>query len=134
MTEATAPNASLDELRAEVGASFGPQLNRMAPDIGKLAIGFAYDQVWSREGLSKRERSIATIAALVAVNCASELKLHALRGLSNGLTKEEIGEIITQLTPYLGIPITVTAAAAVGDVAPRARLGDAMSDNTAGPA
>jgi alkylhydroperoxidase/carboxymuconolactone decarboxylase family protein YurZ len=53
--------------------------------------------------------------------------MHALRGLSNGLTKDEIGEIILQLTPYIGIPLVVSAAQAVGEVVPRAREGDVMS-------
>jgi alkylhydroperoxidase/carboxymuconolactone decarboxylase family protein YurZ len=45
-----------------------------------------------------------------------------LRGLTNGLTKEEVGEIILQLTPYVGFPLTVSAAAAVGDVVERADI------------
>ena len=120
MTEPSTKSASIEELRAEVLAPISPKLASVAPSIGELATSFAYGQVWSREGLSKRDRSIATIAALVALNCPSELKLHALRGLANGLTKEEIGEIITQLTPYVGFPLCVTAAAALGEVIPRA--------------
>ena len=124
MGEPTAATASIDELRAEVLAPISPKLASVAPDIGKLAMSFAYEQVWSRPGLSMRERSIAVIAALAVVNCPSELKLHALRGLANGLTKAEIGEIITQLTPYIGFPLSVTAAAAIGEVVPRADVGD----------
>lgn len=126
MAEPSTKTASIDELRAEVLAPISPLLASIAPSIGELATSFAYGQVWSREGLSKRDRSIATIAALVVLNCPSELKLHALRGLSNGLTKEEIGEIITQLTPYVGFPLSVSAAAAVGEVVPRANVGDVM--------
>jgi 4-carboxymuconolactone decarboxylase len=124
MTESSTRSASIEELRAEVLAPISPKLASVAPSIGDLATSFAYGQVWSREGLSKRDRSIATIAALAAVNCPSELKLHALRGLANGLTKEEVGEIITHLTPYLGFPLCVTAAAALGEVIPRAKAGD----------
>lgn len=124
MAEPSTKRASVDELRAEVLAPISPNLAAIAPDIGQLATSFAYGQVWSREGLSLRERSIAVIAALAVVNCPSELKLHALRGLANGLTKAEIGEIITQLTPYIGFPLSVTAAAAIGEVVPRADVGD----------
>lgn len=124
MRESSKSSASIEELRAEVLAPISPKLASVAPSIGDLATSFAYGQVWSREGLSKRDRSIATIAALVVINCPSELKLHALRGLANGLTKEEIGEIITQLTPYVGFPLSVTAAAAIGEVMPRARVDD----------
>ena len=115
---------TIEELRAEVLAPISPKLASVAPSIGELATSFAYGQVWSREGLSKRDRSIATIAALVVLNCPSELKLHALRGLANGLTKEEVGEIVTQLTPYVGFPLSVTAAAAIGEVFPRVCEGD----------
>jgi 4-carboxymuconolactone decarboxylase len=124
MKEASTETASIDALRAEVLAPISPKLAAIAPDIGTLAMNFAYGQVWSREGLTLRERSIAVIAALAVVNCPSELKLHALRGLANGLTKAEIGEIITQLTPYIGFPLSVTAAAAIGEVVPRADVGD----------
>lgn len=122
MAESSTMGASIDALRAEVLAPISPKLASVAPALGQLAMDFAYGQVWSREGLSKRDRSIATIAALVAVNCPSELKLHALRGLTNGLTKEEIGEIVTQLAPYVGFPLCVTAAAAIGEVVPRAHV------------
>lgn len=122
MVESTPMGSSIDALRAEVLAPISPKLASVAPQLGKLAMDFAYGQVWSREGLSKRDKSIATIAALVVVNCSSELKLHALRGLANGLTKEEIGEIVTQLAPYVGFPLCVTAAAAIGEVLPRAEV------------
>lgn len=124
MVEPSSKTVSVDDLRAEVLAPISPNLAAVAPDIGQLAMSFAYGQVWSREGLSLRERSIAVIAALAVVNCPSELKLHALRGLANGLTKAEIGEIITQLTPYIGFPLSVTAASAIGEVLPRADVGD----------
>jgi 4-carboxymuconolactone decarboxylase len=71
-----------------------------------------------------RDRSIATIAGLVAINCHDELKLHALRGLGNGVSKQEISEIIIQLTPYVGFPLGVSAAAAVADFVDRANLSD----------
>jgi 4-carboxymuconolactone decarboxylase len=57
------------------------------------------------------------------------LKLHVLRGLSNGLTKKEIGEIIIQLAPYAGFPLVVSAAASVGDLVERADLGAASSES-----
>lgn len=120
MTQSTEASASIDELRAEVLAPISPKLARVAPNLGELAMDFAYRQIWSRPGLSKRDRSIATIAALAAINCPEELKLHALRGLANGLSKAEIGEIITHLAPYIGFPLSVSAAAAIGEVLPRA--------------
>ncbi len=122
MSESPETATSIDALRSEVLAPISPKLQSLVPDLGGLATSFAYGDVWSRGGLSSRDRSIATIAALVALNCPDELKLHVLRGLANGLSKEEIGEIIIQLTPYLGFPLTVSAAAAVGDVVERADI------------
>ncbi len=124
MSDHAAETASIDALRAEVLAPITPQLSRLVPSIGELATSFAYGQVWSRTELTARDRSIATIAALVAINCHDELKLHVLRGLANGLSKQEIGEIIIQLTPYVGFPLTVSAAAAVADFVERADLSD----------
>jgi 4-carboxymuconolactone decarboxylase len=65
---------------------------------------------------------------LVALNCPDELKLHVLRGLANGITKEEIGEILIQLVPYVGFPLAVSAGAAVGDFVERAEVDEASSD------
>ncbi len=127
MSENANGAASIEALRAEILAPIAPGLARLVPDIGALAMDFAYGRVWSRPGLSPRDRSIATIGALVALNCPDELKLHVLRGLANGLTKEEIGEIIIQLAPYLGFPLTVSAAHNVADVVERADLGGAAS-------
>jgi 4-carboxymuconolactone decarboxylase len=122
MSESPEKTTSIDDLRSEILAPISPKLQSLVPDLGGLATSFAYGEVWSRGGLSKRDRSIATIGALIALNCPDELKLHVLRGLENGLSKEEVGEIIIQLAPYLGFPLTVSAAAAVGDVVERADI------------
>ncbi|MFF7594541.1 MULTISPECIES: carboxymuconolactone decarboxylase family protein [Streptomyces] len=78
--------------------------------------GFAYGEVWPRPGLSPRDRSIATIAALVTLSCTEELRLHKLRGLANGLTKAELGEILPQLAPYVGFPLVVSTATKIADL------------------
>ena len=132
MSEPATPTTSIDTLRAEVLAPITPKLATLTPAIGELATSFAYGQVWSRTELCPRDRSIATIAALVAINCHDELKLHVLRGLTNGLTKQEVGEIILQLTPYVGFPLTVSAAAAVGDVVERADISKPTSGAASG--
>lgn len=110
---------SVAALRAEVAATFIPALDRVAPDVRRLAASFAYGSIWSRPELSARDRSIATVAALAAINCADEMKLHVLRGVDNGLSTEEIGEIFTQLIPYIGFPLAVSAAAGVADLIDR---------------
>ena len=93
--------------------------------VSGLAASFAYGEVWPRPGLSACDRSIATIGALVALHCAEELRLHVLRGFANGITKDELAEIFTQLIPYVGFPLVVSAAASVADLVDRADLDDA---------
>lgn len=119
-TQAPAGAMSLSELRAEELAALGPQVSAVAPSLPGLAASFAYGEIWSRPGLSQRDRSIATIAALIAAQGREELRLHVLRGLGNGLTKEELGEIFVQLVPYVGFPRVVSAAAQVADLFQRA--------------
>ncbi len=63
--------------------------------------------VWSRPGLNQRDRSLATIAALTALNMPHELKLHIERGLENGLSRVEISELIMHMAIYAGFPRAV---------------------------
>ena len=65
---------------------------------------------WERPGLSKRDRSLITVAALVALYRPDQLKGHTARALANGVTKEEIGELITHLAFYAGWPSAMSAA------------------------
>jgi 4-carboxymuconolactone decarboxylase len=121
--ESSVPRTSVADLRAEILAALSPKVAAVAPDVGKLAASFAYGEVWARPGLSPRDRSIATIAALVTLSCTEELRLHTLRGLANGLTEAELGEILTQLAPYVGFPLVVSAAAKIADLIERADTG-----------
>ena len=65
--------------------------------------------VWSREGLSPRDRSLITIGALTAQHCPKELKLHIPRGRRNGLSREEVCEVIMHMAIYGGFPPAVEA-------------------------
>ncbi len=67
-------------------------------------------------GLSKRDRSLITCAALVAMNRTEQLKGHLERALNNGVTKDEIGELITHLAFYGGWPVAMSGALVAGDV------------------
>ena len=69
-----------------------------------------YADVWERPGLSKRDRSLITVAALTAMYRGDQLKGHIERALANGVTKEEIGEVITHMAFYAGWPTAMTAA------------------------
>ncbi|WES64398.1 carboxymuconolactone decarboxylase family protein [Microbacter sp. GSS18] len=92
-----------------------------APGLAHYTDKVLFDEVWERPGLSKRDRSLITIAALTAMGNADQLGFHIPFGIANGLTQEEVVEAITQLTFYtgwpkgfsaMGVAKTVAAAAA----------------------
>ena len=68
-----------------------------------------FADVWERPGLSKRDRSLITVAALVALYRTNELPFHLKRAVENGVTKDELLELITHLAFYSGWPTAVTA-------------------------
>lgn len=78
-------------------------------DLGVLAYRWAFGEIWSREQLSRRDRSVVVIAILVSLGVEPELKAHVRAGLAHGLTPEEIEEMITHLALYVGFPRAVDA-------------------------
>ncbi len=64
---------------------------------------YVWSRIWARPGLSRKSRSIANLAMLTALNRPHELKLHVHAALNNGLTREEIGEVLLQTGVYCGI-------------------------------
>lgn len=64
----------------------------------------AWGTVWARPGLDRRARSCVTLAALTALCCEAELALHVRAALGNGLSREEIGEVLLHTAVYAGIP------------------------------
>lgn len=70
----------------------------------ELSTEYCWGWVWGREGLSKRERSMINLAMISALNRPHELKLHVKGALVNGVTREEIREILLQVAIYCGIP------------------------------
>jgi 4-carboxymuconolactone decarboxylase len=69
-----------------------------------LITRYAWGEVWSRPGLDRRTRSAITVAMLVAVGRHEELAVHLRGALTNGLTREEITEILLQSAVYCGVP------------------------------
>ena len=82
----------------------------VVPKLIDLTEKVLFGDVWERPGLSKRDRSLITVAALVALYRPEQLRGHLGRALTNGVTKDEIGELITHLAFYSGWPTAVTAA------------------------
>ena len=82
----------------------------VVPKLAELTEKVLFGDVWARPGLSKRDRSLATVAALIALYRPDQLKGHIWRALDNGVTREEIIELITHLAIYAGWPNAGTAA------------------------
>jgi 4-carboxymuconolactone decarboxylase len=85
------------------------EVRQVAPKLIELSETVLYADVWERPGLSKRDRSLVTVAALIALGRSDQLAGHLERALGNGLTREEIGEAITHLAFYAGWPAAMTA-------------------------
>jgi 4-carboxymuconolactone decarboxylase len=80
-----------------------------APKLVDLTDRVLFGEVWERQELSKRDRSLATVAALIALNRPEQLRFHLGYALDNGLTKEELIEAITHLAFYVGWPNGMSA-------------------------
>jgi 4-carboxymuconolactone decarboxylase len=92
------------------------KVRSLAPKLIELTEKVLFGDVWERPGLSKRDRSLITVATLVALNRSEQLRGHLDRALNNGVTKDEIVEVITHLAFYSGWPTAMSAALLAKDV------------------
>lgn len=88
----------------------------IAPKLAQLTDSVLFGEVWSRPGLSQRDRSLVTVSALIAMNRPDQLRSHLARARTNGVTEEEAVEVITQLAFYAGWPSAVTAVGVAREV------------------
>ena len=89
-----------------------------APKLAELTDNVLYADIWERPGLSKRDRSLATVSALIAMNRPDQLRSHLALAIQNGLTREELAEAITHLAFYTGWPSAVSAVSVAKEVLP----------------
>jgi 4-carboxymuconolactone decarboxylase len=82
----------------------------VAPAFADLTDRILFGEVWERPGLSPRDRSLVTVACLISLYRTNELTRHVKRALANGVTREELVEVITHLAFYSGWPTAATAA------------------------
>jgi 4-carboxymuconolactone decarboxylase len=80
-----------------------------APKLVELTDGVLFGDIWERKELSKRDRSLVTVAALIALNRPDQLRFHLNKAVENGLKKEELIEVITHLAFYAGWPNAMSA-------------------------
>ena len=109
-SQASSPNAGLQP-RPSQGAigDFAPKLAQITDDV-------LYGDIWERPELSKRDRSLVTVAALIALNRPDQLRSHLRIARQNGVTEEELIETITHLAFYAGWPNAVTAIGVAKEV------------------
>jgi 4-carboxymuconolactone decarboxylase len=81
----------------------------LIPKLGELRDNVLFGDVWEGADLSKRDRSLATVAVLIALYRTQELRGHMARAVENGVTKEELFGLITHLAFYSGWPTAVNA-------------------------
>jgi 4-carboxymuconolactone decarboxylase len=91
-------------------------LGDIAPKLAQLPDDVLFGDVWSRPGLSPRDRSLATVSALIALNRPDQLRSHMALARDNGLSKDELVETLTHLAFYTGWPNAVTAAGVAREV------------------
>jgi 4-carboxymuconolactone decarboxylase len=97
------------KLRKQVlGADYVDKSMAAADDFSmpmqELSTEYCWGHVWTRPGLALRDRSLINIAMISALNRPHELKLHVKAALNNGLSREEIREVILQVAVYCGVP------------------------------
>jgi 4-carboxymuconolactone decarboxylase len=93
--------------------------DRLRPTVPKLidlTEKVLFGDVWERPGLSKRDRSLITVATLISTYRPEQLRGHLRRALANGLSKDELSEVITHLAFYAGWPAAMTAAGVAQEI------------------
>jgi len=103
-------------MSAQPTSSAREAIRGTVPKLAEISDKLIYGEVWERPGLSKRDRSLITVATLLALGREKQLEGHLARALANGVTKDEIGEVITHLAFYAGWPAAMTAALVAKDV------------------
>lgn len=103
----------LEVRKAVLGSEFVEKSINSADDFNRplqeLVTEYCWGAVWTREGLTRKTRSMPNLAMLTALNRPHELKMHVKGALRNGVTQDEIREVLLQATIYAGVPAGVDA-------------------------
>ncbi|WP_029555220.1 carboxymuconolactone decarboxylase family protein [Xanthobacter sp. 91] len=107
-----------------------PAVYEVAPGLGHFTDDVLFGEVWLREALKPRDRSLVTVSAIISTGKTAQIAGHVRRALDNGVAPDEIGELITQLAFYSGWPNAVSAVTETKKVFDERKIG-AAADNTA---
>ena len=91
-------------------------MQEVAPHLAELSASVLFGDIWERPGLSKRDRSLVTVVTMIALHRTDQLRGQLRRALDNGMTKVELGEIITHMAFYAGWPTATNAAQVAKEV------------------
>jgi 4-carboxymuconolactone decarboxylase len=91
-------------------------IQEISPRLAELSADVLFGDVWERPGLSKRDRSLITVATLIALYRTEQLRGHIGRALDNGVTKDEISEVILHQAFYGGWPVAANASRVAKEV------------------
>jgi 4-carboxymuconolactone decarboxylase len=105
-----APGSSAQQTRAQ------QLMGDIAPKLADLTDSVLFGDVWARPQLSRRDRSLVTVSALIAMNRPDQLRSHLALARQNGLKEEELVEAITHLAFYAGWPNAITAVSVAREV------------------
>ena len=83
--------------------------NEFNQEFQDLITRYAWGEIWTRPGLTRQTRSMLTLAMMVALNRSEELRMHLRAALNNGVTREEIKEVLLQTAIYCGVPAANSA-------------------------
>ncbi|AOM81852.1 carboxymuconolactone decarboxylase family protein [Salisediminibacterium beveridgei] len=97
-------NVRKDVLGAEHVARSMANVSEFNKEIQELVTSWCWGDIWTREGISRRDRSLINLAILTAMNRNHEFKVHVKGALTNGCTPEEIKEVLLQTAVYCGVP------------------------------
>lgn len=100
---------------AHVDRSLG-QLTAFNEEFQNLITRYAWGEIWARPGLDRKARSLITLSMLVALNRPEEFRMHVRAAVQNGVTREEIKELLLQTAIYCGVPAANAAFHAAEEV------------------
>ena len=110
LPDASAPQLQLDEAaEAQRATRVSQQFGDVAPGLVQYTTDVLFRDLWLRPGLAPRDRSLVTVSALVATGQVAQVTYHLNRAMDNGLTREQAGEVVTQLAFYAGWPNAFSA-------------------------
>jgi 4-carboxymuconolactone decarboxylase len=108
---------NLEKIHPEASKALMENLKDISPDLGRFVVEFPYGDVYDRPGLDLKSRQIATVAALTALgDTKPELKDHIKGALNVGCSRDEIIEVIIQMSVYAGFPRAINGINAAKEV------------------